>query len=201
MRRGKDWPGETPAPGDLRLVQIFLGTAGYGGDEGEAVGDALATPAALAAWLGRQGYLDADASVSREEHAQTLDLRQALRALLRSHRRREADPRAIEHLDRLAMIAICRPRFADDGGIRFEAAGTGVQGFFGKLLATVALAQRDGIWSRLKICDNDACRRVFWDASNNRQSRWCSTRRCGNRINAIASRRRQGIRPRKPAKG
>ena len=33
---------------------------------------------------------------------------------------------------------------------------------------------------RLRVCANDACRRVFYDETRNRSRRWCDSRTCGN---------------------
>ncbi len=44
---------------------------------------------------------------------------------------------------------------------------------------------------RLKICDNDACRWVFFDESRNRARRWCDDRMCGNLMKVRRFRARQ----------
>jgi len=49
----------------------------------------------------------------------------------------------------------------------------------------------DGTWSRLKVCANEACGRVFHDGSRNRSGRWCSMATCGNRMKSRAYRRRR----------
>jgi predicted RNA-binding Zn ribbon-like protein len=44
---------------------------------------------------------------------------------------------------------------------------------------------------RLRICDNDTCRWVFYDSSPTGRRRWCSMATCGNRAKARRHRERQ----------
>jgi len=50
------------------------------------------------------------------------------------------------------------------------------------------LATRDG---RLRVCEGPACSLLFHDASRPGRRRWCSTERCGNRVNTTTYRRRR----------
>jgi predicted RNA-binding Zn ribbon-like protein len=49
------------------------------------------------------------------------------------------------------------------------------------------LASQDG---RLRRCEGPDCALLFHDASRPGRRRWCSTERCGNRVNTSAYRRR-----------
>jgi predicted RNA-binding Zn ribbon-like protein len=49
------------------------------------------------------------------------------------------------------------------------------------------LAAQDG---RLRRCEGPDCALLFHDASRPGRRRWCSTERCGNRVNTTAYRRR-----------
>jgi len=49
------------------------------------------------------------------------------------------------------------------------------------------LAAEDG---RLRVCEGPACSLLFHDGSRPGRRRWCSTERCGNRVNLAAHRRR-----------
>jgi len=66
----------------------------------------------------------------------------------------------------------------------------------GEALARAALPLVDAIaagdTSRFRICDNDACRWVFEDASRAGRRRWCDMATCGNRakVRRYRSRRR-----------
>ncbi|MDR7325142.1 MULTISPECIES: CGNR zinc finger domain-containing protein [Catenuloplanes] len=80
----------------------------------------------------------------------------------------------------------------DLGGVRLEAAGaSGVESLLGALLAELLLAERDGVWRRLKICDAETCREAFYDWSKNSSRRWCSMGVCGNRSKTRAYRVRR----------
>ncbi len=43
---------------------------------------------------------------------------------------------------------------------------------------------------RIKICDNDRCRWVFYDTSRTGRRRWCDMATCGNRAKAARHRAR-----------
>jgi predicted RNA-binding Zn ribbon-like protein len=64
-----------------------------------------------------------------------------------------------------------------------------------RMRVEVSLALMDVIrsdeWTRLRICEAPDCDGVLLDLSRNAAKRYCSVR-CGNRMNMIAYRRRQG---------
>ncbi|MBA2700601.1 MAG: CGNR zinc finger domain-containing protein, partial [Chloroflexi bacterium] len=43
---------------------------------------------------------------------------------------------------------------------------------------------------RIRICDNDRCRWVFYDTSRTGRRRWCDMATCGNRAKAARHRAR-----------
>jgi CGNR zinc finger/Putative stress-induced transcription regulator len=96
-------------------------------------------------------------------------------------------------LNAIAAYAPLSVRFQRDGQASLEPASDGVEGALARLLAAVPLAQVDGSWRRLKICRNDACGRAFFDASKNHSGAWCDLGKCGNRLNARASRARRRL--------
>ena len=57
-------------------------------------------------------------------------------------------------------------------------------------MAAVADILRDGTWKRMRVCANDGCRAVFYDATRSRTQRWHSYELCGNRANVAAFRAR-----------
>jgi len=67
---------------------------------------------------------------------------------------------------------------------------------FESALAAVALdavdllAAADG---RLRLCEGPECSLVFYDSSRPGTRRWCSTARCGNRVNTTTYRRRRAV--------
>ena len=105
-----------------------------------------------------------------------------------------ADERvAADILNAIAAYAPLSVRFQWDGQASLEPAIDGVDGALARLLAAVPLAQVDGSWRRLKICRNDACGRAFFDTSKNHSGAWCDLGKCGNRLNARASRARRRL--------
>jgi predicted RNA-binding Zn ribbon-like protein len=172
-----------PAPGALEAVRSFVNTW----DE-ERGADALATPAALAAFL-EVG----DATAAELRHA--VALREALRAILAHHGGTALDPAAPAVLQAAAHRARLRVAFDDHGRAAPAAAAPGVDGALGRLLAVVAAAQADGTWERLKTCPAGDCRWAFYDRSRNRSSVWCDMQVCGNRAKARAFRARGGAGP------
>jgi predicted RNA-binding Zn ribbon-like protein len=68
----------------------------------------------------------------------------------------------------------------------------GVDGALGRLLVTIADAQRDGTWSRLKACPADDCQMAFYDRSRNHSAVWCDMKVCGNRHKVREFRARSG---------
>jgi predicted RNA-binding Zn ribbon-like protein len=172
-----------PAPGELEAVRSFVNTW----DE-ETGSDALASPAALAAFLGLAG----GASPADLRHA--IALREALRAILAHHGGAPADPAAPPVLDAAARRARLGVGFDAHGRAAPAARASGVDGALGRLLAIVAGAQADGSWERLKACPADDCRWAFYDRSRNRSSVWCDMKVCGNRAKARSFRARGGAR-------
>lgn len=185
MKRTKDWPAEPTPPGDLGLLLAFLNT-----EDPDSETDALDSTEALAFWLERQKLLPGPADLDEADLELARAARRGLRALLGAHGGEKPDPGAVAGLDQVAAQACCRVRFDEDGTTRFEPGPLGLGGALGRLFGIVAVAQIEGRWPRLKVCSNPACRRAFYDASNNRRGRWCAMRRCGNKLNARKYRRR-----------
>jgi CGNR zinc finger/Putative stress-induced transcription regulator len=97
------------------------------------------------------------------------------------------DPRA--ELDRLAAGLPLRARFTG-GGIGLAPTAGGVPGLMAEIVAAMVLAERDGIWPRLKICREDTCRWAYYDRSKNSSKCWCGAS-CGNRNKTRAYRQRR----------
>lgn len=170
-----------PAPGELRIVQALLSTV-----DPRSGHDELADSRALVAWLERWELLDPEAVLTIDDAARVIAARDALLALVA----RRATPEAAARLDELAAGATLRIRFTADGTSALAPDRGGLDGALGRLLWIVAIAQREDRWSRLKLCAEKGCRRVFYDASPNRSRRWCAAR-CGNRLAARDWRRRK----------
>ncbi len=153
--------------------------------------DQLTGPSVLRDWLVERELLDPAAPVSAADLAITLELREALRAILRVNDGHPLEAGAVEVLNRATGELPLQLRFSSDGDPVLGPRADGVRGALAALLAAIALAQAQGTWSRLKVCSSDTCQWAFYDRSKNRSGRWCSMRVCGNRTKTRAYRARQ----------
>lgn len=137
--------------------------------------DAIAEPATLLAWLRAQG-LDAAEMPTPTMHHQTLALRDALRDFIAT-----APPmrRPDAALDRAAMHFPLIVSIGMGGAPQLmPAPGSGA---LGRVLAEFQTLQVTNQLARLKMCDSEECRWVFFDRSKPANRRWCSSALCGNR--------------------
>jgi predicted RNA-binding Zn ribbon-like protein len=182
-----------PAPGRLQLVQQFVNTVDF-----EHGREMLSDPARLGSVLEDLGLLERAAKVTGADLGLALSVREALRSLaLANHGGGAADPAAIEVLEQAAAGGRLVVRFDGAAGARLDAAAQleatalGVDGALGALVGIVYTAMADGTWARLKACQRDVCRWLFYDRSRNHSARWCQMAVCGNRTKTRAYRARQ----------
>ncbi|MFC0531035.1 CGNR zinc finger domain-containing protein [Phytohabitans kaempferiae] len=197
-------------PEQLALVEAFANTVDV--EEGT---DELTSTERFQRWLSAQGR---DVPVATADLDLAWQLRAALRMELAAHdlespphghevpahdtaaageRGSEAsghddegaDPRA--ELDRLAAGLPLRARFTG-GGMSLAPTAGGVPGLLAEIVAAMVLAERDGIWSRLKICREDSCQWAYYDRSKNSSKCWCGAS-CGNRNKTRAYRQRRVV--------
>jgi predicted RNA-binding Zn ribbon-like protein len=184
------------APGRLAAVQAFVNTLDV-----EAGTDQLGSPAALDSWLRSADLTEHGTWQSGPaELALAVDLREALRGILRSHVTHNpaaaARPSAAAPADPAARLAeISSPMQARisadaDGSVRVVAGGSGSRGALAGLLLIAAEACTLGTWTRLKVCSADDCQWAFYDRSPTRSGCWCSMQICGSRAKSRAYRRR-----------
>lgn len=196
------------APGELARLQAFVNTLDI-----EQGTDELSTPAALDGWLRRQGLGEGPGespllaeppdSARPADLELALALREALRAVLRSHvTHRSARPagavlsgdRDTDQAEQLAVIAagLHATITADASGvIRVLPGEPGSRAALARLLLIAAEAATLGTWGRLKICSADDCQWAFYDRSPTRTGCWCSMQGCGSRAKSRAYRSRQ----------
>jgi len=178
---------QVPAP--LRLVESFLNSVDVSTGH-----DELGSNGRFATWLVVHQQAATPMTVSDDELTLARDLREALRAELRTHAVDDpTDParrNALVRLDALAFRVPLRARVAAEGAWLAPGAD-GVTGVLGLLLAAVVLADHDGSLRRLKICYAEPCQQAFYDWSKNASRRWCSMQTCGNRSKTKAYRGRR----------
>jgi predicted RNA-binding Zn ribbon-like protein len=178
------------APGDLELVRRFVNTRDV--EEGS---DELDSPDALLDWFAGMDLLNRDrASADEKDLERALAVREGIRSLLLTNNGEEVEPAHLSELNRAAGSVCLTVRFDEEGNPALKPESSGVSAALGRILATVVRATNEGVWSRLKVCPNDACQWAFYDRSKNRSGKWCTMEVCGNRMKARTFRQRQASR-------
>ena len=166
----------TDPPEGIELLREFVNTHDL-----ETGADAVGSPDELRLWLVDHALMEDRETIGPADLARGLELREALRALLRANAGHGLDHASMDTLVRMGRNARLRVSFDDGGRAELTPDPVGVDGALSRLLAIVFQAQADGSWPRLKACALDSCRWAFWDASKNRSRAWCSMAVCGNR--------------------
>ena len=151
----------------------------------------LRGPRALRDWLVERRLINPATEVTAEDLDFTIELREALRAMLRVNDGHPVDAAALEVVNRVTGSLPLQLHFSTDGEPGLDPGTGGVRGALAGMLGAVPLAEVDGTWSRLKVCSADDCQWAFYDKSKNRSGRWCSMQVCGNRTKTRAYRARQ----------
>src|ERR687888_295457 len=134
-------------------------------------------------------YTSVDAALGEADLSRTIELREALRALLRAHNGAGPDPDAISVFNATAAAARLSLELDGGGRVALESYGRGIDAALGQIVALVLREMLEGRWERLKACRN--CRWAFYDYSRNRSASWCSMLLCGNRLKTRSYRRRR----------
>lgn len=151
----------------------------------------LATPDDLSAWLDAAG-LPAPATPTERDLADARALRESIyraaSALIDGHAIAPDDRDTINHW---AAQPTPSPTLHTDGTRRLVAPE------LRELSAALSAIARDAIDlltvndNRLRRCEGPSCSLLFHDSSRPGTRRWCSTTRCGNRVNTKAYRTRR----------
>ncbi len=178
------------APGRLAAVQAFVNTRDV--EEGT---DQISSASALDAWLRNAELTGPTASQSGPaELALAVELREALRGVLRSHvthsPARSDTPHPAARLAQISSAMQARISAEADGSVRVVPGDSGSQAALAELLLIAAEAHTLGTWTRLKVCSADDCQWAFYDRSPTRNGCWCSMQICGSRAKSRAYRRR-----------
>ncbi|WP_406478538.1 CGNR zinc finger domain-containing protein [Streptomyces sp. NBC_01615] len=170
-------PGDREvAPGRLALVQSFVNSVNveFGPDE-------FATVGGLTRWLEEFGPTGGASGVTEADRRRAVELREALRALLRENNGGVPDLAARAVIERVAAHCPLVLGFDDSGLPGLRPAHEGVRGLIGQVLGIVVEAARESTWQRLKSCHDHRCEWAFYDRARNRSGRWCSMAVCGTR--------------------
>lgn len=175
------------APGQLAFIQALVNTQ-YG--QTRRLHIELTNPEQLRSWLVAHHLLADGQSITEGDFRRILQMREALRGLLRMNNDSEGGPLQIELLNTLASNAPLTVRFQNHGLPALEPDITGADGVIAHLLGIVFTSMIDGTWERLKVCRNERCQKAFYDTSKNRSGAWCSMTGCGSRSKARVYRQR-----------
>jgi predicted RNA-binding Zn ribbon-like protein len=105
---------------------------------------------------------------------------------------RPADPKALAEVNR-AIQARERVELVpepDGVSIGHSHVGDPLDDALARLADPIVDEIRNGRADRLRICDNDTCRWIFYDESRAGRRRWCDMASCGNRAKAARHRAR-----------
>jgi predicted RNA-binding Zn ribbon-like protein len=172
------------APGELETVRAFVNSVDL-----EGATEELTDPDALVAWLADHHLIEPGSPADAADLRKALEVREALRALMRANNGGEPSPEATDALRAAARRARIALEFGPDGS-QLEPQAGGVDGALGRLLARVHEAQHEGTWERMKACPWHTCHWAFYDHTKNRSGVWCNMAVCGNRAKARAYRER-----------
>src|SRR5262245_34815910 len=178
--------GDAAVPRELVAVQALVNTIDL-----ESNDERLDSPEALKRFLTGQGLLAPSEAVGEADLAMAIELREALRAMLRVNHGEPLDPAALEVVNRAAAGLPLQVAFDTDGQPVLGPGSAGCRGALATLLAGVAQAHAQGTWERLKACSAESCQWAFYDKSKNRSGRWCSMQTCGNRTKTRTYRSRR----------
>jgi predicted RNA-binding Zn ribbon-like protein len=179
--------GRAPAPPPLDLVQDFVNT-----EIPEWARDDVATPALLEDWLRGRKLLEATDEVDGAVFVAARELRDVLRRLALQNTFGEPPSEDLRR-DLVAGVSGLALGLEVDAAGRLVPvpSGTGGERALAAIAVVVLEAQAAGTWRRLKACRKESCGWLFYDASRNVSSNWCSMSICGNRTKAAAYRRRK----------
>jgi predicted RNA-binding Zn ribbon-like protein len=179
--------GRAPAPPPLDLVQDFVNT-----EIPDFAQDDISTPGELEAWLRSRRLLDDGESVDADAFVTARAFRDVLRALaLENTLGNGPDPQLRAVFDRIAAELPLHVELGERGGLRLAPEGGPGRRALGSILVRILEAQASGSWRRMKACRKEGCGWLFYDASRNASSMWCSMSICGNRTKTAAYRRRR----------
>ncbi|MFT4122907.1 MAG: CGNR zinc finger domain-containing protein [Microbacteriaceae bacterium] len=181
-----DQPGSRkPAPAPLHLIQDLANSFDLEGGRESLVG--LHDLDAFARSHGMDGV-----RFSLEDLDRVRLLRDALRECCIANAGHESDASRFRFLNDTFARAAMSLVIASDAAPALVATDPR-SGF--DLLAThvqdaIYRADAQGIWPRLKACESEVCRWVYYDNSPSGRSRWCTMSVCGSRAKMRAYRAR-----------
>lgn len=147
-------------------------------------------------WFTQTWELNVPIPVGEDISRSLLQLREHMRSIVETvvagGAVKEADLDALNQALALAP-AHMRVTKAEGTGYRLDSVSA-VEGWpfvMGQIAGSFAELLTSQDVQRIKICDNEDCRWVFFDESRNRARRWCDDKMCGNLMKVRRFRERQ----------
>ncbi|MEV0088004.1 CGNR zinc finger domain-containing protein [Saccharopolyspora sp. NPDC050642] len=184
----EDWSVHRGAPAEVALAVDFANTVDQRDFGRFTPQESLVTAGDLADWLRDRGF--AVDACSEKDFARALALRSAIREIAASHQPGVAVRGDGPDLS-AALDFPLRPRLDETGAVRLRAVEDGVRGALADIASAIVIAEAEGSWCRVKMCSAPDCRIVFYDGAKARNSRWCATAGCGNRMKTRTYRARR----------
>jgi len=153
--------------------------------------DLLAAPSDLGRWI-TEAVAPVREPLTAPELASAVELREAIYAGATARLAGEEVVRGVRRIinDWAARPAPFSLLGCRTGTSRHLRPGAEVESALAAVaLDAVKLLARDN--GRLRLCEGPGCSLVFYDSSRPGNRRWCSTERCGNRVNTTTYRRRR----------
>ena len=165
-------------------------------DSGSLV-DGLPTFDVAARWLTERGIAHDDLATAASAGAAALERVRAVRAALREvvhaiDEERPADPDALAEVNR-AIAGRERIELVQDPdgvSVGHSHVGDPLDDALARLADPIVAEIQAGHLHRMRICDNETCRWLFYDESRAGRRRWCEMSSCGNRAKAARHRAR-----------
>ena len=178
-------PGaRNPAPGELRLVQLFLNSVDI-----EAGTDGFATISGLRSWLFGCGLIRRDVPISEPDRVFAVQTREAVRDLVGANTVNRVPAASIELLNQLGVSGVAI-HFDRNGAAHLAGTNRDMHSALMTILGVTSMAMAAGTWPRLKVCRRDKCRWVFYDRSKPGRGVWCTMAICGARTKSASYYRR-----------
>jgi predicted RNA-binding Zn ribbon-like protein len=123
-------------------------------------------------------------------------VRQALRGAFEAGASHQGpDPADLDEINRALRTHYIYELVPAKDGVSLEHRHQGdpVDGAIARLAESIARELIRGDTSRLRVCENQACRWVFKDTSRTGRRKWCSMRSCGNRAKVARHRAKRKV--------
>jgi predicted RNA-binding Zn ribbon-like protein len=157
--------------------------------------DTIETAPAALAWFASRGLSHLHPELA--DDARTLERIRAVRAALRDITEAIADNRpapkqALAEANRALRARSFLELVPSQTGVApsHRHVGNPISDALARLVEALAIEMAAGHPERIRICDSDTCRWVFYDTSRTGRRRWCDMSTCGNRAKAARHRAR-----------